>query len=68
MSAPPRSRDASFRQARRKRPRVKRSVVLLVSASALQLLILTHGGPSTGGADQAPPTPAQFQVTCGTRV
>jgi hypothetical protein len=56
------------RQARRKGPRSTRSLVLLVSASALQLLILTLSGPATGRADQPPSAPAQIQVTCGTRI
>ena len=60
--------DASPRRARRKGPRSTRSLILLVSASALQLLIMTHSGPATGRADQPPPTAAQIQVTCGTRI
>jgi hypothetical protein len=56
------------RQARRKGPRSTRSLILLVSASALQFLILTHSGSATGRADQPPPAPAQVQVTCGTRI
>ena len=64
------SLDRGFpsRQARNGGPRRTCSVILLVSASALQLLILTHSGPTTARADQPPPAPTQIQVTCGTRI
>lgn len=64
----PNNRRALPLQARRKGPRSTRSVCLLVSASALQFLILTHSGPATGRADQPPPAPAQVQITCQTRI
>jgi hypothetical protein len=62
------NRDALPRQARRSEPRSARKVILLICASALQLLILTHNGLATGRAGQPVPANEQVQVTCETRI
>jgi hypothetical protein len=59
-------RRVSSRQSQRNRRRSTHSIALIATASALQVLLAAHSGPTTPATGQPHPAPAQYQVTCGT--